>query len=1037
MKTHVRPSLASNRRVLTLTSFLIALAALGIAGWNASAHDETRENIQEGGSKEFDLRTDVNAGGTSSARVRENYGKLPLSFEANVGQADKAYSFLARGAGYTLALSPAEIVFGLQDLTCDSSLPNTSHASFRSGVDDGTDLQAANCSPGTALLRMSLAGANGRASFEGIDELEGKVNYFTGSDAAEWHTDISTFGRVRYSGVYPGVDVVYYGNQRRLEYDFVIAPGRDARSISLTFSGADNIAVDTGTGDLLIQLGKQTVRQQAPVTYQEINGRRREIVSNYVMKKNGQVGFQVGEYDRAKPLIIDPVLVYSSYLGGAGTDTGGGIAVDSAGNAYIVGTTGSTGFPVVNPIQGTLGGGTCGTLPNTVPCSDAFVTKVNASGSALIYSTYIGGNLSETGRGIVIDASGSAYITGSTTSANFPVANAFQPTLGGGVDAFAAKLNATGSALVYSTYLGGSGTEGGTVSGIAVDPSGNAYVTGNSSSADFPTTPGAFQTSPAGGADVFVSKLNTAGSALIYSTRLGGSELDRGLEIALDSSANAYVTGDTVSPNFPTTVGAFDTTANGGADTFVTKLNSAGSALVYSTLIGGTVGDDALDIAVDTSGNAFVTGQTFSTNFPTTAGAVQTVAPGGDLDGFVTKLNASGSALIYSTYLGGNNLDYSSGVVLDAAGNAYLTGQTASTNFPTTADAYQKVLGNGTCGAGFCDDVFITKLNPTGSTIVYSTYHGGGGIDGGNEIALDPSGSVVVAGFTQSTNFPIAGAFQSTSGGGQDSFVLKISGLTPIEGDLAPRPNGNGVIQSDDVVQVQRFQIGLDAITPGSNEFLRADSAPLASRGDGAIQSNDVVQTQRFQIGLDALVSASTSQSPLESAWQSPLEVVESFFGLVRGPNAEVGLESTGKHFARDDVFRRTLRIGQQAVRTSSKEITVNILADAVGDESAYGFTLGYDPAVLSSPTVRIGTVGGSRLCNTSQSGLIACSISNFAHDLAGSATAQIGEIGSGDKKVLATVTFKIRPRSEPDLSAIRLTNVNATNDSAGVLRIR
>jgi hypothetical protein len=503
-----------------------------------------------------------------------------------------------------------------------------------------------------------------------------------------------------------------------------------------------------------------------------------------VLKGRRQVGFAVATYDTSLPLVIDPVLCYSTYLGGNSADEGRSIAVDSSGSAYVTGYTFSTDFPTTTgTFQTTTFGGS----------TDAFVTKLNPTGSALVYSTYLGGGYYDFGHGIAVDASGNAYVTGDTSSTDFPTtAGAFQTTLGGIRNGFVTKLNPSGSAQVYSTYLGGSYSDAGL--GIAADRSGNACVTGLTFSTDFPTTAGAFQPTFGGGGsiDAFVTKLNPTGSAQVYSTYLGGSGGDEGLGIAVDASNNAYVTGFTQSTNFPTTSGAFQPTFGGYNDAFVTKLNATGSApLVYSTYLGGSDFERGFGIAVDTLGNAYVTGVA-GTNFPTTSGAFQTTFGGIIVDAFATKINPTGSApLVYSTYLGGSQFDQANGIAVDASDNAYVTGVTTSTDFPTTSGAFQTTFG------GY-SDAFVTKLNPTGSApLVYSTYLGGDADDSGNGIAVDPSGSAYITGTTSSIDFPTTtGAFQAVLMAGVgccDAFVTKFTGGgSNIVSDFSIVANPNG-----------------------------------------------------------------------------------------------------------------------------------------------------------------------------------------------------------------------------------------------------
>jgi len=732
-------------------------------------------------------------------RVIDAFGKLPLSFEANRGQTDSQVRFLSRSLQHTLLLAPTEAV-----------LVFVTREHPEGGQGQGAKAKLGK--PGTAtrtVLRMTFLGANPDARVTGREELPGKANYFVGNDPASWRTNVPTYARVHYEDLYPGIDLVYYGNQRQLEYDFVVRPAADPRRIALSFRGAHRLEVDP-QGDLVLHTAAGAIRQLKPIIYQEVAGRRVEISGGYVLRDGQRVGFHVAAYDTSLPLIIDPSLAYSTYLGGGGFDEGRGIAVDATGNAYVTGFTDSPDFPIAGAFQTTLGGG----------FGDAFVTKLDPAGSALVYSTYLGGNGFDQGTGIAVDSTGNAYVTGFTASTNFPTTGgAFQTATGGPsdspTDAFVTKLNPAGAALVYSTYLGGNGIDLGT--GIAVDSTGNAYVTGftqpaaNQSSPNFPTTAGAFQTVFGGGSsDAFVTRLNFAGSGLVYSTYLGGSDFDEGFGIALGAGGNAYVTGSTDSTNFPTTAGVFQTASGGGGDAFVTRLAATGSTLVYSTYLGGSGFDEGSAIAVDASGNAYVTGDTGSINFPIMGGAFQT-ASGGAIDAFVTKLASNGSGL-YSTYLGGNGDDQGAGVAVDAGGNAYLAGFTSSTNFPTTAGAFQTASG----GSG---DAFVTTLAPSGSTLVFSTYLGGSGFDMGTGITLDAMASpnAYVVGFTGSTDFPTTpGAFDRTFNGGvDDTFVAKIADIVPAPPGGPPettgKVTGGGFIKVTGSVSSGKGTLGLEA----------------------------------------------------------------------------------------------------------------------------------------------------------------------------------------------------------------------------------
>ena len=695
-----------------------------------------------------------------------------MQFEANLGLTDSEVKFIARGAGYTVFLTPTEAVLVLRPTEPSEG----NHGPVLPGLDLRSPRQPepkASPERDTTVVRLGLVGANPNPEVAGVEPLPGKVNYFRGNDPRKWRTGIPTYAKVRYRGVYAGVDVVYYGAQRQLEYDFVVAPGADPTRIRLAVTGAEALGVD-GAGDLLLKTATGALRLHKPLIYQGMGSARREVDGGYVVIGKDRVGFRVAAYDAGKPLVIDPVLSYSTYLGGGLADIGYyGIAVDSAGNAYVTGSTVSSNFPTANPLQPTLNGS-----------NDAFVAKLNATGSALVYATYLGGSDYDAGYGIAVDSAGNAYVTGITYSSNFPTANPLQPTLNGSNDAFVAKLNATGSALVYATYLGGSDVyscdeygcyaEGDFGKGIAVDSAGNAYVTGTTTSFDFPTANALRPWFSGYIRDAFVAKLNATGSALVYATYLGGSGDDTGQGIAVDSAGNAYVTGGTTSFDFPTAhplqprLGGFITNA------FVAKIDAAGTELVYSTYLGGSqpcgyylYGDLGFGIAVDSAGNAYVAGVASSLDFPT----VNAFQPRlrGCRDAFVAKLNAVGSALVYSTYLGGSGDDASEGIAVDSAGNAYVTGSTRSSDFPLV-NAMRLWSGS--------SDAFVAKLNATGTALVYSTYMGGSADDMGLGIAVDGAGNTYVTGFTDSSNFPSVNAFQSTTGGGRDAFVAKIGPAT-------------------------------------------------------------------------------------------------------------------------------------------------------------------------------------------------------------------------------------------------------------------
>lgn len=677
--------------------------------------------------------------GPRAAR-RATYGRIPLSFERNDGQSIKGVAFLSRGAGYALGLTGRGPILALA----------------RHGARGGSAVQ------------LRFVGGASTPTLVASGRLPGRVNYLTGRDPRRWRTGIPTYARVTYRAVWPGIDVSFYGNQRTLEYDFRLRAGANPGRVAFRLSGARHVRLNRN-GDLLIGLHGRTVRELAPRAYQQTGGARVVVASRYILLPHDQVKLRVGAYDHKRALVIDPVLDYATYLGGSGTDfTNPGIAFDSSGSEYVEGPTFSTDFPT-----------TPGAFQTTTAATPAgYVAKLNPAGTAFEYVTYLSGpgGTSQATEGVTVDSSGDAYVTGASDSAGFPTTpGAFQTTNAGGTDDYVLELNPSGSALIFSTLLGGNGPE--TPGGIALGPGGDVYVSGSTGSTNFPTTPGALQTTYGGGTDGFVAELNPTGSALIYSTFLGGTGDDVAQGIAPDAGGSAYVDGTTNSTDFPTTPGAFQTAYGGGAnDLFVVKLNPTGSALTYSTYLGGSGKEGpGYSVAIDSMGSAYVTGSTTSTNFPVTPGAFQTTYPGGTRESFVTKLNGAGSALAYSTYLGGQDgagtaFDSGANIALDAAGSAYVSGQTSSTTFPTTPGAFQISFGGGP------SDGYVSELNARGTGLVYSTYIGGSAFDITNGIKVDAAGNVYIGGSTGSANFPVTpGAPHSTLAGAIDGFLLKFS----------------------------------------------------------------------------------------------------------------------------------------------------------------------------------------------------------------------------------------------------------------------
>jgi hypothetical protein len=690
-------------------------------------------------------------------QARSAYNRLPLAFEVNEGQAPAAVKFRSRGQGYNLLLTDEGATLSLKNRVREAGPPRTA-AKVRTER--------------TAVVQMRLLGATAAAGVEGVDQLPGHSDYFIGRDPSLWRTNVANYAKVKYPGVYPGVDLVYYGNQRQLEFDFVVAPHADPKAISMAFDGARGVRVEPATGDLVVDSGNGDIRLHKPVIYQKAAAQpvqlfeapNRLVDGRFVTKGRHQVAFEIGAYDASQTLVIDPTLIYSTYLGGAvptltfpdtDDDSYGGIAVDSSGNAYVTGDTDCYDFPVAgNPFQPTHA--------VTTGDSDAFVTKFSADGSTLIYSTFLGGTNDDVGWAIAVDSAGNAYLTGVTNSTDFPTLNAVQPANGGGpYDGFAAKLNPDGSKLIYSTYLGSSGTD--EAYALTLDQQDNAYIGGYTDSSNYPVH-NAVQPNNAGGIDCFITKLTSAG-AIAYSTYLGGSSDDYTGGLAISPKGGLILVGETLSVDFPV-VNSLQSANGGGYDAFVAKLNAAGSKLTYSSYFGGSGDDGAFSVATDKYGHIYMQGTTTSTNFPA-KNALQPVYGGGLNDSFVTKLNASGSAVIFSTYLGGNGADYSWGLVVDSSDRVWAAGQTNSTNFPVTGDALQKTLAGGYDG-------YLIQLTAAGTKLRFSTYFGGSGDDHLGNIALDSNGGVYITGQTYSADFPLMNPYQPVFKGLSDAFVAKI-----------------------------------------------------------------------------------------------------------------------------------------------------------------------------------------------------------------------------------------------------------------------
>jgi len=693
-----------------------------------------------------------------------------LYVEQNQGQASTKYQFYSRrGNGVPALFSAAGLMIDIGKL-------------------DGS----------ARKVQVELVGGAARVRPRGEDRLPTLVHYFLGKDPTQWIKDVPTFARIRYPEVYPGVDAVYYPSEDYFEQDFELRPGVDPRVIRMQFRGADSVRLEAGA--VYIAAGKEVIVWKAPQVYQRDRSRKKvTVAAKYQRDESGNIGFALGDYDRSRPLVIDPVITFSTYFGRAGADVAGRSAVDTQGNLYFAGQTDDPAFPVIP--------GTNPTPKDAGSTGNATLVKLNAAGTEVLTVTHFGGSVGDLAAAVAVDAGGNIYLTGITNSEDFPVTSGALRTQAYSSDrssCFVTKFNPAANRILYSTYLGGSQMDA--CSAIAVDAAGAMYVAGATNSQNFPATPDSVQPtfrSPSGtpGFDGFVSKLNPAGSALVFSTFLGGPGNDVIAAMVVDSNRNVYVTGYTNSPNFPVTQRAFQTTYGGGSsawfdigfpvgDAFAAKLSEDGSSLIYSTYLGGREDDVALSIAVDRNGSAYIAGGTRSANFPVTAGALQTTyrGSGGEArypagDGFAVKLKPDGTGVDYATYLGGSMDDRAMAIAVDGDGNAWLAGHTLSADFPVSSDARQKSMaGSAPSQLITLGDAFAVQLNPQGSRILYSTYHGGSGNEAGYGLLMAPDGGVIVSGATGSANlFTTSGVVQARGGIGEpdaapfnDLFVFRI-----------------------------------------------------------------------------------------------------------------------------------------------------------------------------------------------------------------------------------------------------------------------
>lgn len=684
--------------------------------------------------------------------------RIPLSFIENQGQVDPIVLYHAEAAGHSIFFTGDKVVFS-------------------SGGEGANTI---------SQVIVSIPGQDPEAVVKGENSLAGKANFFLGSDSSGWTTDVPTFGAVRYEGVLPGVDIVYSGTMGLLKREVFLAPGADPSLLTVRYTGQEGICLDD-SGNLMVRTPFGALMEAAPISYQEIEGEKVAVSCSYVLVEEGLVGFEVGPYDPDYPLVIDPFLDFSTYLGGGNEDRGYSVAVDSMGAAYVTGMTRSTDF--LPPYMGGI------IQENNGGAVDAFVTKFESDGKLLNYTTYLGGWNDDTGNGIAVAPDGTVILTGYTISPNFPIVNAFQPVKSNSypdADAFVTSIYPNGSALRYSSYLGGNMTDVGQA--ITMNDSSLAVIVGYTGSIDFPNTTGAYcRTHAIGYAnyDAFVTGVNFDGttSSLAFSSYLGGTGKDQAFGVDLNGAGEIFVTGLTNSYNFPNTTGAFKRTLQGDEDAFVTKMNSDASGLVYSTYLGGHGEDAGYGIAVDPNGDPYITGYTQSTNFPVRPfpGTYQFYKKGIQ-DAFLTKMGPTGSSINFSTYLGGTLVDEGTGIVVDESGSAYLVGFTDSMDFPVKGQFYNNL-------DGFKYDAFVTRFYPNGTALMFSTYLGGENDDRGMGIGRERS-NVTVTGWTMSRDFPVSpDAFQTTYAGAFDAFVTKIASVAPVANFTGEAVNGfNGTV---------------------------------------------------------------------------------------------------------------------------------------------------------------------------------------------------------------------------------------------------
>jgi hypothetical protein len=954
----------------------------------------------------------------SRAGILAAYGKLPLHFETNRGQTEASVDFLAQGNGYTVFLTRDSATLLLRAPSGED--PASSQAKPGSGDNFQSVRRLATS------VRLALTGANPRAEREALDAQSGKSNYLIGNDPSRWYRDVPHFARVKYRGVYPGIDLVYYGNQGQLESDYVLAPGASPKQIALRIEGARKLKL-SAQGDLVLSTKLGDVFLHKPRAYQQLAGSQQEVAANFIQRGSRTIGIEVATYDASQPLLIDPILGYSTYLGGTANQLLTGIAADSSGFAYVTGTTTSANFP-------TVAGGVRTTITNST--GNAIITKLKQDGTGLVYSTFLGGTgaAGDSGRAIAVDAAGNAYVVGFTSSSDFPVdLNAYQPNNKGG-GGFFTKLDPTGANLLYSTYLNGSGTD--KLNAIAVDTGGEAYITGSTTSSDFPVVIAtALQnTNNVTGSQIgtaFLSRIDPTLSgvpSLVYSTYLGGAKEDAGLGVAVDSALNAYIVGYTASTDFPQPAvkNGFQTTLkNPSSNAFVARIDTTQPALlVYSSYLGGTAngigsspGDVGTAIAVPPAGGiAYLTGYTYATDFPLVAPLYSTSNTPFQ-KAFIARVDTTkkdAASLLFSTYFGGTigdlgstqpGADLALGIALDSIGNAYVAGTTSSFDFPVTLGAPQPSrVGR--------QNAFLSELNPTGGALLFSTYLGGS-LDEALGVAVDgasPANAYITG--TTGGNFPTTvGAFETvdevTGASNNDGFVAKLSpgAVTGVFTSPAFLSFGSQIVNTPSSAKT---------VTLFNNSASQLTNIAVSFTGASASDFTEGTSTCTTTLAASSTCTITVIFTPKTTTTETAALNIANSDSLQMVSLAGTGIPAPAAVF----LTPATLDFGNQVISTTSAAKTVTLTNNSAAAIHNIAITLGG-----SSPT----SFAQSTTCGANLAAAATCTISvTFTPAVAAAASATLNVADSDVSSPQTAVLTGVGTSSNPDFS-VSVTPTAAT----------